>query len=100
MKFAAANFLMLSLLASSAYAANSVTSILPSSGTINGGNAVIIAGTGFTGATAVSVGGAVASFTVDSDTQIEATLAAHVAGAVTVTVTSADAPAPLANGYT
>jgi len=49
-----------------------ITGISPTSGSTAGGTTVVITGTGFTGATAVSVGAAVApgNITVNSDTQI------------------------------
>jgi len=67
-----------------------VTSISPSSGSMAGGTAVTITGTGFTGASSVTIGGAaVASFSVSNDTTISATTAAHAAGAgLSVLVTS------------
>lgn len=62
-----------------------VTSFTPSAGKV--GDAVSIAGSGLTGATAVKFGGTpVASFTVDSDTQITATVPAGAGtGAISVT---------------
>jgi hypothetical protein len=66
-----------------------VTGISPTSGPESGGANVIITGSGFTGATGVSVsfGGTAAShFNVDSDTQITATSPAGT-GTVDVTVT-------------
>jgi hypothetical protein len=82
--------------------APTVTSITPNTGTANGGTSVTITGTGFlTGAT-VSLGGTAATgITVVSATSITATTPAHAAGAVTVTVTNADAQnGSLTNGYT
>jgi hypothetical protein len=63
-----------------------VTGISPASGSAAGGTSVTITGTGFTNATVVSFGGAVASsFTANSDTQITAVSPAG-AGTVDVTV--------------
>ena len=70
-------------------AAPTVTNVSPTSGPASGGTSVTITGTGFTGATAVSFGGAVASsFTVNSPTQITATAPAGSAGTVDITVTT------------
>ena len=62
-----------------------VTSFTPTSGEV--GDVVKVAGTGFTGATAVAFGGVPATtFTVDSDTQISATVPAGAyTGSVSVT---------------
>lgn len=61
-----------------------VTNFNPTSGYT--GTTVVITGTNFTGATAVSFGGTVAtSFTVDSDTQITAIVGAGTSGNVSVT---------------
>ena len=67
-----------------------VTSLNPAAGAAAGGNGVVIAGTGFTGATAVKFGTIDAgSFTVNSATQITATAPAATAGtSVDVTVTT------------
>ena len=63
-----------------------VTSISPSSGAA--GSTVVITGTGFTGATAVTFGGVTASFTVNSATQITATVPAGTpSGQVDIRVT-------------
>ncbi|MES2597722.1 MAG: cadherin domain-containing protein [Verrucomicrobiota bacterium] len=69
--------------------APALTSIAPVSGTTAGGTSVVITGTNFTGASSVTIGGtAVTSYTVDSNTQITATTAAHAAGASSVVVTT------------
>ena len=66
-----------------------VTSISPTAGPTAGGTTVTIAGTNFTGATAVSFGGTAATtFTVNSATQITATAPARAAGTVDITVTT------------
>ncbi|CAN7403178.1 IPT/TIG domain-containing protein [Aminobacter sp. LjRoot7] len=68
--------------------APTVTSISPTSGPTAGGTPVVITGTNFTGATAVTFGASVATgFTVDSATQITATSPAGT-GTVDVTVTT------------
>jgi hypothetical protein len=65
----------------------SISSIAPITGPGAGGTSVTIAGSGFTGATAVSFGAvAAAGFTVDSPTQITATAPAG-SGVVAITVT-------------
>ena len=68
--------------------APSITSISPDEGPEPGGGTVTIAGTGFTGATAVAFGSTAATFSVDSDTQITATAPAGTAGLVDVKVTT------------
>jgi len=66
-----------------------VTSISPTSGPLAGGQSVTITGTNFTGATAVTIGGAaVLSFTVVSATSITATTPAGTAGTASVLVTT------------
>ncbi len=67
----------------------SITSISPAQGTTLGGTAVQIAGSGFTGATAVRFGTQAATdFVVHSDTSITATSPPHAAGIQDITVTT------------
>jgi hypothetical protein len=69
--------------------APTIMSVAPTSGTTAGGTNVVITGTNFTGATAVSFGSTAAtSFTVDSATQITAVSPAGSAGAVNLSVTT------------
>ena len=66
-----------------------VTGITPTAGSLAGGTAVTITGTGFTAATAVDFGGTAATnFVINSATQITATSPAGT-GTVDVTVTTA-----------
>ena len=66
-----------------------ISNVLPATGSEVGGTSVVITGTYFTGATAVTFGGTpAASFTVDSDTQITAVTPAGTVGAVAVAVTA------------
>lgn len=65
-----------------------VTGLSLTIGPASGGSSVTITGTGFTGATAVSFGGAPAPFSVTSSTSISATTPATSAGTVGVTVTN------------
>ena len=77
------------------------TSIAPASGVVPGGTSVIITGTGFTGATAVTFGGTAAtSFTVNSPVKITATTPAHAAGVVNVVITTAGGTATGTGAYT
>lgn len=65
-----------------------ITAITPALGSTHGGDSVVITGTNFTNASAVSLGGTpVASFVVNSNTQITAVTPAGTAGAARVTVT-------------
>lgn len=76
-----------------------ITSIGTSSGTTAGGTAVIITGSGFTGATAVSFGPAsAASFTVNGDGQIVAVTPPNPAGTWDISVTTAGGTSALSSG--
>ena len=80
--------------------APALTSVTPNTGSTAGGTSVTIAGSGLTGATAVTFGGDPAqSFTVDSDGVITATTPPHVAGMVDVEVTTPGGSDTLADGF-
>lgn len=82
-------------------AAPTLTSLTPNSGTTAGGTSVTITGTNFTGATAVTFGGAAAqSFVVNSATQITAVTPGGSAGAADVAVTTGGGTATAAGGFT
>jgi len=85
-------------------AAPAITSISPTSGTTAGGTTVTINGTGFTGATKVSFGGAGAatSFTVVSSTKITAVSPAAAAGehGISVTTPAGTSASVAADNYT
>jgi hypothetical protein len=82
--------------------APTVTGVAPSSGPIAGGTAVTITGANFVTGATVSLGGSAATgVSVVNSTTITATTPAHVAGAVSVTVTNADTQTgTLASGFT
>lgn len=81
---------MLFLSLVNSFAATPVINFLsPTSGPANGGTTVTLNGTGFTGATAVTIGGAaVSSFSVRSDTKITAITPKGSSGAASVVVTT------------
>jgi peptidoglycan hydrolase-like protein with peptidoglycan-binding domain len=75
------------------YAAPVITSLSPASSWTGGGQSVVIAGTGFTGTSAVTFGGVpAAGYTLNSATKIAAIAPAHAAGAVQVQVTAQGGP--------
>ena len=81
--------------------APTIVSLTPTSGATAGGTSVVITGANFNSATAVSFGGtAVSSFSVDSATQITATVPAGSAGSVNVAVTTAGGTATATGAYT
>ncbi|GGK06157.1 hypothetical protein GCM10011583_42290 [Streptomyces camponoticapitis] len=72
------------------YAATpTLTALVPSSGPTSAGTVITLTGTNLANASAVTIGGTAASFTVVSDTQITAVVPAGPAGPVNVTVTTA-----------
>ena len=81
-----------------------ITSVVPNAGSPAGGQTATINGLGFTGASAVTFGGApAAAFTVDSPTRITATTSAHALGTVDVVVTTewgSSDPTGSADNYT
>ena len=69
--------------------APTVTGVTPNSGPTAGGTAIVVTGTDFTGATAVTIGGVpVTSFTVTSPTSINVVTPAGSFGAASVEVTT------------
>ncbi|MFJ9469880.1 IPT/TIG domain-containing protein [Streptomyces caniferus] len=81
--------------------APTISGFTPASGSTAGGTQVTITGTGFTGATAVSIAGApAASFQVLNDTTIVAITAPHVPGSGPVSVTTPGGTAVSATNYT
>ena len=78
-----------------------VTSISPTGGTVAGGSAVTINGTGFLSGASVTLGGSAAThLVVVSSTKITARTPAHAPGAVNVTVTNVNtSTGTLTSGY-
>jgi hypothetical protein len=87
--------------APNSYAAPTVTSISPNSGSANGGTAVTITGTGFVSGATVSIGGVNATaVTFVSGTSLTATTPAGTVGAQNVVVTNPDGQiGTLTGGY-
>jgi DNA-binding beta-propeller fold protein YncE len=77
----------------------SVTSVSPDCGPAAGGTTVVIAGSGFTGASVVDFGStAASSYTVNSDTQVTATSPAGSSGTVDITVTTSGGTSATGSG--
>lgn len=78
-----------------------LTKVTPNSGPIAGGGTVTLTGKSFAAGATVAFGDTPATnVTIVSSTSITATVPAHTAGAVTVSVTSNGEQTTLANGYT
>ena len=76
------------------------TSIAPDAGPTSGGTAATITGTGLTTTQSVTVAGAVAPFTVVSDTELSIVTPPGTAGAADVVVTTTGGSATLTGGFT
>ncbi len=68
--------------------APTISGLAPDHGPARGGTTVTISGSGFTGATSVTIGGQSVPFTVVGDGTITITTPAHAAGAVPIVVTT------------
>lgn len=77
-----------------------VSGVAPAQGPVAGGTVVTISGSDLSAVTGVSFGGVPASFTVNSDSSVTATVPAGAAGAVDVVVSKASAVATRAGGFT
>jgi hypothetical protein len=76
-----------------------VASVSPNAGATGGGGAITVTGSNFTGATNVSFGSVPASkVTVVSSSELTATVPAHVAGTVNVSVTTPVGKSPNSSG--
>ncbi len=85
------------------YTTPTITSVTPNVGPVAGGTSVTIIGTNFVNDTYDSLtfgGTAASSFTVDSATQITATVPAHTAGAVDVVYTNPGGSGTKTGGFT
>lgn len=67
-----------------------ITSLSPTSGTLDGGNDVVITGVNLGGTTDVQFAGVSADITIDSDTQVTAVAPDHAPGPVTVLLITPD----------
>ncbi|MFO0599593.1 MAG: IPT/TIG domain-containing protein [Myxococcaceae bacterium] len=70
------------------FAAPTITSVTPNTGSILGGTSVVIAGTNFASVATVTIGGAAATVTARSATSLTVTTPPGVAGPVDVVVTN------------
>lgn len=77
-----------------------VTSVAPSAGPTSGGTAATVTGTGLTTTQSVTVGGAVAPFSVISDTELSIVTPPGAAGPAVVDVTTTGGSATVADGFT
>ncbi|MFJ1270229.1 IPT/TIG domain-containing protein, partial [Legionella lytica] len=81
--------------------APTLSSVLPSSGSIAGGTAITLTGTGFIPGMSVTLGGTAATnVTVVNSTTLTAVTPAHASGAVNVVVTNTVGSATLTGGFT
>ena len=77
-----------------------IASVAPGQGTIVGGTPITISGAYFTGATSVTIGGALATnMIVVSSTTITAVTPAHAAGSVSITITTPSRTSTLKNAF-
>jgi hypothetical protein len=77
-----------------------VSQLMPAYGTANRTAIVFLKGTGFTGATRLSLGGTAVPFVFVSDTTLKVTLPAKAAGTYTIVVTGPGGTSPLgASGF-
>jgi lysophospholipase L1-like esterase len=82
-----------------AVAKPAIQSLSQNTGSRNGGDTIAIFGSGFSGATKVTVGGTTApDFTVESDNEIVAVTPAHAVGTVPVAVVTASGTSSAVNG--
>ncbi len=77
-----------------------ITSVVPSSGPVAGGNSVVLNGADLSGATSVTIGGAAATVTANTATSITVTAPAGTAGAADVVAIVGDGTATDTGGYT
>ncbi|MFI5491332.1 IPT/TIG domain-containing protein [Actinoplanes sp. NPDC051859] len=80
--------------------APTVTELTPATGPTYKTTPVVVTGTGFTGATSVTVDGSAVKFSVVSATQLKLTLPVHAAGTVTLRVTTAGGPSTVDGTFT
>ncbi len=78
----------------------SVTGLSASSGSVSGGNTLMLTGTGFSAGATVSFGGAAATVQSVTDDQLVVSLTGHSTGTVDVTVSNGGYTVTLPNAYT